>query len=125
LPWSPKPSGQHKAASLESPDGVLLAGIGELCEFEQCEEFADAVSGLGRVAHFDFSVDAVAAPSADSFSDEEAGLDEVGHDPLHCAFGDSDHFGDISQTDVRVARDAKQHLRVVGDERPRLLVMRA
>jgi hypothetical protein len=53
---------------------------------------------------------------------DEAGFDEVGHDPLRRALRDAHHQGDVSKAGVGVTRNAEQDLRVVRDEAPRFLV---
>jgi hypothetical protein len=85
---------------------------------EEVEQFADFVAALGWVAHLGFLVDQVAVAPAASFAFEESGFLEVDHDPLGCSFGDADCLGDVSEPDVGIVRDAKQHLGVVCEERP-------
>jgi hypothetical protein len=82
------------------------------------EQFADFVALLGWVAHLGFLVDQVAVAPAVAFALEESGFGEVGHDPLGCSFGDPNCHGDVSEPDVGVRGDAKQHLSVICEERP-------
>jgi len=63
-------------------------------------------------------VDAVAVAASLAFPLDEPGLDQVGQDPLGRPDGDADRLRDVAQAHVRVARDAEQHLRVVGHELP-------
>ena len=85
---------------------------------EKVEQFADFVALLGWVAHLGFLVDQVAVAPAASFAFEESGFGEVDHDPLGCSFGDANCLGDVSESDVGIVGDAKQHLGVVCEERP-------
>ena len=85
---------------------------------EEVEQFADRVALLSRVAHLGLLVDQVAIAPAVSFAFEESSFGEVGHDPLGCSFGDADCLGDVSEPDVGVVGDGKQHLGVVCKERP-------
>ena len=48
---------------------------------------------LGGVAHQTRAVDGIAVAAPDVLAFEVAGLDEVGHDALGCALGDSDQLG--------------------------------
>ena len=43
---------------------------------------------------------------------------QVGKDPLRSAFGDPDLLGYVACTRPRVARDAEEHVRVIGEEAP-------
>ena len=85
---------------------------------KEVEQFADFVALLGWVAHLGFLVDQVAVAPAASFAFEESGSDEVSHNPLGCSFSDADCLGDVSEPDVGIVGDAKQHLGMVGQERP-------
>ena len=85
---------------------------------QQVEELADVEVRLGRVAHPQVAVDAVAVAAADSLALDVAGVREVGDDPLNRALGDADASGDVAQPDLGLAGDADQHLRMVGEERP-------
>jgi hypothetical protein len=85
---------------------------------EELEQFADFVALLGWVAHLGFLVDQVAIAPTVSFAFEESGFGEVDHDPLGGSFGDADCYSDVSEPDVAVSGDAKQHLGVICEERP-------
>lgn len=74
--------------------------------------------GLGGVTHSDVAVDRVVTAAAVSFAFDVAGLDEVGDDALGCSFGDSDGVGDVPEAGLGVARDAEEHLSMVGEEVP-------
>lgn len=78
---------------------------------------------LGDVAHGDVALDRVCVAAADPLTVDVAGLDEVGEDPLGSALCDPHPFGHIAQAHVRILGETEEHLRVVGDERPRLCVV--
>src|SRR5262249_47400488 len=94
-------------------------------EPEEPEELADVVAVLGRVAHGDVGVDAVVVTSADSLALDIAGFDQVGDDALSCALRDPDLLGDVAEAHIGVALDAQQDLRVVREEPPGLVFLRA
>src|SRR3954447_8898545 len=50
---------------------------------------------------------------------EIAGRLELVDDAVHRALGDPDRVADLAQADARVARNAREHLRVIRQERPR------
>ena len=68
-------------------------------------------------------MDGVVVAAADAHALEEAGLDQIRDDPLCRPLGDADGLGDVSRSDVGVAGDGQEHLRVVRDEPPRLAVV--
>jgi hypothetical protein len=68
--------------------------------------------------HLRIAVDDVAVAASHALALDESGVDQVGQDPLRRADGDPDGVRDVTETDVRVAGDAEQDLRVVGDELP-------
>ena len=76
---------------------------------------------LGGVTHGDVGSDAIAVSTADPLSLDVAGFDQVGDDALSRSLGDSDPVGDVTESRVRVALDAKKNLGVVREEPPRLL----
>jgi len=57
--------------------------------------------------------------TADALTGDVAGISQFADDAMSRTFGDPDRVADVSQADGRVTRDAEQHLRVVGQERPR------
>lgn len=73
---------------------------------------------LGGVAHRVRAVDFVAVPPADAGCAHVPGFNQLGEDPLRCAFGDPDPGRDVAKTDVRVLREAEKDLGVVRQERP-------
>ena len=80
------------------------------------------MASLRCVTHLGVAVDHVMVAAANAVDLDEACLREVGHDPLSGSLGDADVDSQVARTDIGFARDAKQHLRVVGDEAPRLRV---
>ena len=126
MPFSrvrPRGTGRLGRASRSrvSPESVceLLRAVATAADLtEEVEQFADFVALLGWVAHLGLLVDHVPIAPAASFAFEESGFDEVDHDPLGCSFGDADCLGDVSEPDIGIVRNAKQHLGVVREERP-------
>jgi hypothetical protein len=96
----------------------LDRSLGRFSKAEQVEERADLMAALSWVSHRMPPLDLVAVSSPHSLAPQEAGFNEVGHDPLDGALGDSDVLGHVAKTDVRVLRDAEQDLGVIRDERP-------
>jgi hypothetical protein len=88
---------------------------------EEVEQRADLQAELGRVAHLLLAVDRVVVASADAADADVAGVGEVGDDFLGGPLGDPDLLGDVAESDLRVAVNAEQDLRVVADEAPVLL----
>jgi hypothetical protein len=76
------------------------------------------VADLSHVPHRVLAVHRVVVATADPAAFEVAGLDQLGDDPLHGAFGDSDRVGDVPEPHVGIVGEAEQHLGVVREERP-------
>jgi hypothetical protein len=89
---------------------------------EKMEELADLVVGLGCVPHLEVSVEVVAIAPPDLLALHVAGLDQIGDDPLRCPFGDPDHLREIPEPNVGILSDTEQHLRVVREEPPAVVV---
>lgn len=97
---------------------------GAVVQMEQFEEPADLSSLLRGVAeHRSVHLDDVAVTTPVPLPFDEAGIDQVGEDPLGGADGDTDGIGHVAQPQIRVAGDAQQHLRVVGHELPAATVL--
>ena len=73
---------------------------------------------LDRMPQGEFCTHAVAIASSVSLALYVAGGFEVAHDPLHGALGDSNACGDVFHERVAVSREAKKHMRMIGEERP-------
>jgi hypothetical protein len=95
-----------------------VSGVSAVLQLQELEQRPYVVSLLSWVPHRLPTVDDVSISAASAAALEEAGFYEVGNDSLRRAFGDPDVAGDISEPNVRIVRDAQQHLRVVRDERP-------
>ena len=67
-------------------------------------------------------VDAVAVAATVALALDVSRLDQVGEDALCGSLGDPDLLGNVAKPDVWRARDAEEHLRVVGEEAPGALV---
>lgn len=52
-------------------------------------------------------------------TDHVPSLDEIGHDAVHSSFPDSHQTCHVHEADIRVLRDAQQHMSVIGEKRPR------
>ena len=77
---------------------------------EKVEQLPDVLVRLSGVPHGDLAVDHVpVSPSRAPYLDVPR-CHEVGDDPLNGPLGDADGDRDIAQPDVRIARDADQHL---------------
>jgi len=79
---------------------------------------------LDGVPQRKLAVDLVAVAPANPLTlDVVAGL-KVGDDPLHRTLRDADLHRDIPQTDLGLASDEQQHVRMVAEERPCRSVVR-
>ena len=68
-------------------------------------------------------MDLVMVPAAIAGLAQVAGLLQVADD-LRCgSFGDADRFGDVPKSRGRVGRDAFEHVSVVGDESPEMVIL--
>ena len=85
---------------------------------EDAEDLADVVAALERVAQRQIGVEAVAVAAPLPRALEVPGFDEVGDDALSGALGDPHTLSDVAMADTRVARNAEQHMGVVGQKRP-------
>jgi hypothetical protein len=73
---------------------------------------------LDRVPEWLVRPDVVAVATADAPPLEVAALLKVEHDALHGALGNPDEGGHVAHPDLRLARQAQQHVRVIGQKRP-------
>ena len=78
---------------------------------------------LGDVAHREVASDRVGVAPAYPGAVDVAGFDEVSEDPLSGALRDPHPVGHVAQADVWILGETEKHLRVVGDEGPRLPVV--
>jgi hypothetical protein len=85
---------------------------------EDVEQGPDRKITEHGVAEMGVQVDRVAVATPDFGALDVFVGDQVGEDPLRGSFGDADLLGDVACPDLRVARDAEQHVRVVGEESP-------
>jgi hypothetical protein len=118
------PVGTWSASTSSGPIGAFASWRFEpLGRREEVQEIPDLVAQLGDVAHREVAPDRVRIAAAATGSLDVAGFDEVGEDPLGRALGDPDPVGHVAQANVRVLGETKEHLRVIGDEGPRLPVV--
>ena len=80
------------------------------------------VAELRRMAHGAVPVNRVVVASTDARALDVASLDEIGEDALRRSLCDADDLCDVAQADVGVLGQAEQHLGVVRDERPGLVL---
>ena len=64
------------------------------------------------------TVDRVNIPASVSFLRQVPRLNQVRNDPLGRTLGYPNAVADLTESALRVHRDAKQHMRMVGEERP-------
>jgi hypothetical protein len=83
--------------------------------FDERPDRKIAEDGMAEVAA---RVDLVVVSAPDFGARYVSVGDELGEDPLRGPFGDSDVLGDVTRTDLGVTCDAKEHVRVVGEEAP-------
>jgi hypothetical protein len=68
---------------------------------------------LGGVPHLHVSVQAVVIAPADPFAVDVPGGKQLSDDSLCRSFSDSDHLGDIADSDFLIASDAQERLGMV------------
>jgi hypothetical protein len=95
----------------EVPLDVFLA--------DELQEVTHDPTPDGRVAQRSVAVDLVAVVSALSAPSQVAGPLQIGEHAVRRPLRDLGRSGDLRYGRVGAAGDRKQHLRVVGDERPR------
>ena len=81
---------------------------------EHLEDFADVVSVLDRMAQRPVGADPVGVTAAFAQPFQVPGVDEIAHDALRGAFGDTHPLRDIAQPQSGIAGDAQQGVGVVG-----------
>ena len=85
---------------------------------EEPDELADGVVAVLRVAERELLVHLVAVPAALPDLRQVARLLEVGDDLCRRPFRDTDGRCDVPQSSGRVASDGFEHMRVIRDESP-------
>jgi hypothetical protein len=89
---------------------------------EEPDQLPDSVVAVLRMAQREFAVDLVFVAASDAGLGQVAGLLELADDLPDRSFGDADGGCDVSQAPARVVRDAREHMGVVGDEPPTVIV---
>ena len=84
----------------------------------QFDQGADVAVRLDRVAEREVAVHLVPITPALAHAGEITSLVQVGDDALHRTLGDPDSLRHLAQADLRVARDAEQHVGVIAQECP-------
>jgi len=80
----------------------------------QCEQFADAVMRLHWVAQPNLGVDLIAIAPAVTHAPYHPAVFQVAEDLMDRALRDADDGGKIADARRGIAREAEQHVRVVG-----------
>jgi len=90
---------------------------------EESDQFADGVVAVLWVAERELAVDLVLVATSDTGLGQVAGLLELVDDLSDRSLGDADGGGDVSQARAGVGGDAGEHMPVVGDEPPQVVVI--
>ena len=85
---------------------------------------ADGVMGFERMPQRQLAVDHVVVAPAVAFAVDDAGVLEFADDPLHGALGDAHPLGHLADADVRFLGQAQEHVAVVAEEGPHVVVGR-
>ena len=85
---------------------------------EQCEQLSDRHRRESRQPYFRFAPDLIPVATSHAGPGQVAGLLELVDDLDRRSFSDPDAFGDVSQTHIRVGRDAGKNVAVVGEQTP-------
>lgn len=73
---------------------------------------------LNGVSEWYLRVDSIVISTPYLFSEKHSSFGKVRHDFLHCAFGDPYRIRHVPKQHVRVAREAQEDMRVIGEEGP-------
>lgn len=74
------------------------------------------------MSHLRLAVDRVLVAATDPLPSHVSGLDKVDNDALRRPLRNPDVLGDVAKARITVSRNAEKHLRVIGDEPPRLCI---
>lgn len=85
---------------------------------QERQQVADPLLAGESVWNREVGLDRVVIATPDAPAGKVADVGELGDDPVGGALGDSDRIADLAQADAWVARDAQQHLGMVGEEGP-------
>jgi len=95
---------------------------GQLLLLEQLEQVADPVMSLEWVAKVLLAMDFVDVVPAFLADGDEAVLGKFSDNALHGAQSDADSHGNFAERHVRVEVEADEHVAVVGEKTPALLL---
>src|SRR5215217_4388353 len=90
---------------------------------QESDQFADGVVAVLWVAERELAVDLVLVATSDAGLGQVAGLLELVDDLPDRSLRDADGRGDVSEARAWVRGDAAEHMRVVGDEPPKVVVI--
>lgn len=96
----------------------LLAAEFPAFSGQRSEDFCNLVVRFQWVPKWSIEVDLVHVVPAAFTARDISGLYEVVGDAVHGSFADADHAGNVGQPNLRVLRDAQQHMGMVGEEGP-------
>ena len=85
---------------------------------EGSEHLGEVMAGFQGVSERLVEADFVDVVAAATGPQHVAGVNEILDDAVHRPFADTDQPGDLGQPNLRVLRDAHQHVGMVGQERP-------
>lgn len=83
------------------------------------EHLSHCVARVERMSELDIGSDLVVVATTNAFNAEIARFLELVEDALYGPFGDADEPSNVALTQVGVAMESEQYVRVVGEERPR------
>jgi hypothetical protein len=110
-----------RAAGADTPLGAGQVRVGR--RLQESDQFADGVVAVLWVAQRELAVDLVLVATSDAGLGQIAGLLELVDDLPDRSLGDADGGGDVPQACAGVGGDAGEHMRVVGDEPPKVIVI--
>jgi hypothetical protein len=107
--------------------GDVLGPVGSVSGrwLEEADQFADGAVLVVGVAERELVMDLVLVAAPVAGLGHVAGLFELVDDVGRRAFGYADVGGDVSHPERGVGGDAREHMGVVGDEPPEVVVARA
>jgi hypothetical protein len=90
---------------------------------EEPDQLTDRVVAVLGMAKRELAVELVLVAASVTRLREVAGLLEIGDDVRHASLGDSDLGGYVSESHRWVGGDAREHVGVVRDEAPHMVIV--
>src|SRR3954468_11415330 len=98
---------------------VIVSGIGSSLSLgKDPQQVAHLLAAGERVRKRQLRLDRVVVAAAAALAREVARGGQLDDDAVHGSLGEADGVAYVPQPDTGIARDARQHLGVVGQERP-------